>query len=86
MCCIQESVQRMSETMVRETRLLRILADQGPEQQERYQGRVAHLYRQIVQEEGIGTKDTFRVQDANRRARDQARQEVLTGAPEDIIQ
>ena len=51
-----------------------------------YQGRVSHLYRQILQDEGIQRDEAFKVQDANRRARDQARHEMLTGAPEDLVQ
>ncbi len=83
---VPDSVRLMSETMVKETRLMRILEQQGPEATRRYQGRLSYLFQKILDDEGITQEESFKVQDANRRARDQTREEFMTGAPEDLIQ
>jgi len=85
MSSVPDSVRKMAKTMVRETRLQRMLEERGPKNVERYKGRVAAVYRQIVEEEGVDIKDQFKVQEANRRARNKVMDEVLTGAPVDIV-
>ena len=47
---------------------------------------MSYLFQKILEDEGITQEESFKVQDANRRARDQTREEFMTGAPEDLIQ
>ena len=77
-------VRKMATTMVRESRLQKLLKQQGGGRLERYDRMVSQRYRQIMKEEGTDLSDKFGVQEANRRARDQVREEILESAPEHI--
>ena len=81
---LPESVRLMAMTMVRETRLQRVLTQQGGGRLERYDAMVANRYQDIVSREGIDAEDKFAVQEANRRARDMVREEILVTAPSHI--
>ena len=86
---VPEEVRMMAETMVKEQRLQRLFDERDPEGKhdmfKKYQGRVGHVYREIVEAEGIDKNDQFAVQEANRRARAKVQAEVLTGAPDDVV-
>ena len=86
---VPEEVRMMAETMVKEQRLQRLFDERDPEGKhdmfKKYQGRVGHVYREIVEAEGIDVNDQFAVQEANRRARAKVQSEVLTGAPDDVV-
>lgn len=86
---VPEEVRMMAETMVREQRLQRLFDERDPagkhDMYKKYQGRVAHVYTEIVEAEGIDVNNQFTVQDANRRARSKVQGEVLTGAPADVV-
>ena len=86
---VPEEVRMMAETMVKEQRLQRLFDERDPEGKhdmfKKYQGRVGHVYREIVEAEGIDINDQFAVQEANRRARAKVQREVLTGAPDDVV-
>ena len=77
-------VRKMATTMVRESRLQKLLKQQGGGRLERYDRMVSQRYRQIMTEAGTDLSDKFGVQEANRRARDQVREEILESAPEHI--
>lgn len=77
------SVRAMAETMVREQRLQRLLKDR-PGMVERYEDLVSARYQQIISGEGTDVENKFASQEANRRARDQVRTELLESAPDDI--
>lgn len=78
------SVRRMAETMVRETRMQKILREMGGGREEQYTSMVSERFQQIVAEEKTDTEDKFAVQEANRRARDQVREELLATAPDHV--
>jgi len=78
------SVRRMAETMVRETRLQKLLKERGGGRYEQYTEMVAQRYNSIIAAEHTDTDDKFEVQEANRRARDQVREELLAEAPDYI--
>ena len=78
------SVRAMAETMVMETRLQKLLKERGGGRYEQYNEMVAQRYNGIVAEEGTDVDDKFEVQEANRRARDAVREELLKEAPDYI--
>ena len=78
------SVRAMAETMVREQRLQRILRERGGGMGDKYEDLVSARYQQIVADEGTDTNDKFASQEANRRARDLVRAELLQSAPADV--
>ena len=78
---LPESVRAMAATMIRETRLQRLLKQQGGGRVERYDQMVADRYRELIEEEGTDLDDKFAVQEANRRARDDVREELMKDAP-----
>lgn len=78
------SVRAMAETMVREQRLQRVLKQRGNGMTEKYEDLVSTRYQQLVADEGIDVNDKFASQEANRRARDSVRDELLDSAPADI--
>lgn len=84
MGALPESVRQMAETMVRETRLQRLLKEQGGGRLEQYDQMVHAQYQKLVQDEGTDMNDKWSVQEANRRARDLVRDEVLKEAPQFI--
>lgn len=81
---LPEGVRAMATTMVRERRLQRILGQYGDGRAAQYDQQVSHRYRQIVAEEGLDLSDKVAVQDANRRARDLVRDEILADAPDQV--
>ena len=81
---LPESVRQMAETMVREQRMQKILREMGGGREEQYTTMVAERFKQIVAEEKTDTDDKFAVQEANRRARDQVRDELLASAPDHV--
>jgi len=78
---LPESVRRMAQTMVRETRLQRILKQHGGGRVEQYDAMVQQKYAEIVGEESTDLEDKFQVQEANRRARDFVRDQLMADAP-----
>jgi hypothetical protein len=78
---VPESVRNMAVTMVRESRLQRILKEQGGGVLDRYNSMVASRYMQIIKDESIGQEDKFGIQEANRRAREEVRDTILEEAP-----
>ena len=78
---LPESVRLMAQTMVRETRLQRILKQQGGDRAARYDQMVAQKYAELIQEEKTDLNDKFAVQEANRRARDEVRELLMNDAP-----
>lgn len=78
---LPESVQAMARTMVRETRLQRILKQHGGGRVEQYDAMVAEKYRELVESEGTDLSDKFAVQEANRKARDEVRELLMAEAP-----
>ena len=78
------SVRRMAETMVREQRMQKILKEMGGGREEQYGNMVSERFKQFVAEEGTDMEDKFSVQEVNRRARDQVREELLENAPEHV--
>ena len=70
--------------MVRETRLQKLLKERGGGRYEQYTEMVAQRYNSIIAAEHTDTDDKFEVQEANRRARDQVREELLAEAPDYI--
>lgn len=78
---LPESVRAMAKTMVRETRLQRILKQHGGGRVEQYDAMVAAKYRELVADEKTDMGDKFAVQEANRRARDFVREKLMADAP-----
>ena len=78
---LPESVRLMAQTMVRETRLQRILKQHGGGRAEHYDAMVATKYRELIEEEKTDLGDKFAVQEVNRRARDAVRTELMVDAP-----
>lgn len=78
---LPESVRAMAQTMVRETRLQRILKQQGGGRVEQYDAMVGERYRALIEEEQTDLGDKYQVQEANRRARDAVREELMKDAP-----
>jgi len=78
---LPESVRRMAQTMVRETRLQRILKQHGGGRAEHYDAMVSQKYAEIVSEEKTDLENKFAVQEANRRARDVVREQLMADAP-----
>ena len=78
---LPESVRAMARTMVRETRLQRILKQQGGGRVEQYDAMVSAKYRELIESEGTDLGDKFAVQEANRRARDAVREQLMADAP-----
>ena len=76
--------QRSPTTMVRESRLQRILTKQGGGRVEMYDSMVAQRYMKLMKEESLDLSDKFGVQEVNRRARNEVREELLATAPEHI--
>uniref|UniRef100_A0A7S2MUZ0 Thioredoxin domain-containing protein n=1 Tax=Haptolina brevifila TaxID=156173 RepID=A0A7S2MUZ0_9EUKA len=81
---LPESVRAMATTMARENRLQRLLKEQGGGRLEHYNNKVSRRFVEIMKSEDIDRTDKFGVQDANRRARDEVREEVLDSAPQHI--
>lgn len=77
-------VRNMATTMVREGRLQKILKQQGGGRIEAYDQKVSQRYKQIMKDERTALSDKFGVQEANRRARDEVREELLASAPDHI--
>ena len=77
-------VKSMATTMVRESRLQRILTRQGGGRVEMYDSMVAQRYMKLMKEESLDVSDKFGVQEVNRRARNEVRAELLATAPEHI--
>jgi len=78
---LPESVRAMAQTMVRETRLQRILKQHGGGKVEQYDAMVAAKYREIIESKGTDMGDKFAVQEANRLARDAVREQLMADAP-----
>ena len=78
------SVRAMAETMVREQRLQRLLKERGDGMFQKYEDLVSSQYRGIIDEEKTDLNDKYAAQEANRRARDIVRNELLLSAPADI--
>ena len=74
----------MAETMVRETRLQRILTERGGGRAEHYNRLVQERFAKIVGDEETDMEDKFAVQEANRRARNEVQEELLKDAPANI--
>jgi len=81
---LPDSVRAMAETMVREQRLQRVLKQRGGGMAEKYENLVSERYQQIVSEEGTNVDEKFASQEANRRARDEVRNQLLSTAPADV--
>lgn len=81
---LPESVRNMATTMVRERRLQKLLKEYGDERVAKYNAAVSQRYQQIVAEEGLDLSDKFAVQEANRKAREVIREEILADAPDHV--
>ena len=81
---LPEGVRSMAETMVRETRLQRILTERGGGRAEHYNRLVQERFAKIVGDEETDMEDKFAVQEANRRARNEVQEELLKDAPANI--
>ena len=81
---LPDSVRLMAQTMVREKRLLAMLNEIGGGRAERYNNMVADRYQRILQTENLAKDDKFGVQEANRKARDAVRDEILESAPDHV--
>jgi len=77
-------VRKMASTMVRESRLQRMLKQQGQGRLEQYDRMVSRRYHEIMRQAETDLSDKYGVQEANRRARDEIREEILESAPAHI--
>eukprot|EP00967_Tisochrysis_lutea_P017374 scaffold19689_cov31-Tisochrysis_lutea.AAC.8 len=80
---LPSGVKEMAETMVKESRLKRVLEEMG--KIDEYEAQVSHAFKSIVKENNINTeKDTYATQEANRLARNLVRERLLNYAPPHI--
>lgn len=84
MAGLPDSVRLMAETMVREQRMQRVLKQQGRGMLEQYEQAVRERYNWFIKQDGFDADDKFAVQEANRKARETVRQELLESAPFEI--
>ncbi len=81
---LPKNVREMAETMVRESRLQKVLRDHGGGILEQYEGAVADTFNRLKQRDDFDADNKQMVQELNRAAREMVRNDLLASAPLDV--